>query len=105
MGHYDAETECDNEIIRRQLAEGVEVRVIGDLQQYQTNALNQVNRMIGNIARKQTRIGELLGESLAYRLLYQQNAYHLQRCRGDIGLLEYNRDRLYQRYEKWKNKT
>jgi hypothetical protein len=29
----------------------------------------------------------------------------LQRSRGDIGLLEYNQDRLYERYEKWKNKT
>ena len=38
-------------------------------------------------------------------MLYQRNAHHLQRCRGDIGLLEYNRDRLYEQYEKWKNKT
>ncbi|PKK58855.1 hypothetical protein RhiirC2_822149 [Rhizophagus irregularis] len=28
-----------------------------------------------------------------------------QLSRGDIGLLEFNRDRLYERYEKWKNKT
>ena len=45
--------------------------VIGDLHQYQTNAQNQVNRMIGNIARKQNRIGELLRESFAFKLLYQ----------------------------------
>ena len=37
--------------------------------------------------------------------MYQQNTHHLQRSRGDIGLLEYNRDRLYEHYEKWKTKT
>ena len=37
---YDAEAERDNEIIRRQLAEGVEQRAIADLHQYQTNAQN-----------------------------------------------------------------
>ena len=47
----------------------------------------------------------LVQENFALRLLYQRNAYHLQRSRGDIGLLEYNRDRLFGRYEKWKNKT
>ncbi|GBB96932.1 hypothetical protein RclHR1_28790003 [Rhizophagus clarus] len=76
---YDAEAERDNEIIRRQNAEG--------------------------IARKQTRIGVLVQERFALQLLYQRNAHHLQRSRGDIGLLEYNRDRLYERYEKWKTKT
>ncbi|PKY62857.1 hypothetical protein RhiirA4_551332, partial [Rhizophagus irregularis] len=54
-------------------------RIVGDLQQLRANAQSQ--------------------------LLYQRNAHHLQRCRGDMGLLEYNRDRLYERYEKWKNKT
>ena len=37
---YDAEAERDNEIIRRQLAEGGMDRVIGDLQQLQTNGRN-----------------------------------------------------------------
>src|SRR3954454_21385256 len=80
---YDAEAERDNEIIRRQLAEGVEQRAIADLHQYQTNAQNQVNRMIGNMARKQTRIGELIQEKFALQLLYQQNAHHLQQSRAD----------------------
>src|SRR5581483_7261254 len=102
---YDAEAERDNEIIRRQLAEGGMDRVVGDLQQLRTNGRNQVNRMLDRIARKQTRIGVLVQENFALRLLYQRNAHHLQRSRGDIGLLEYNRDRLYKRYEKWKNKT
>src|SRR6266480_3449985 len=61
--------------------------------------------MIGNMAKKQARIGVLVQEKFALQLLYQRNAHHLQRSRGDIGLLEYNRDRLYERYEKWKNKT
>src|SRR6266498_6083662 len=61
--------------------------------------------MIGNMARKQACIGVLVQEKFALQLLYQRNAYHLQRSRGDIGLLEFNRDRLYKRYEKWKNKT
>ncbi|CAB4403252.1 unnamed protein product [Rhizophagus irregularis] len=38
-------------------------------------------------------------------LMLLRNAHHLQLSRGDIGLLEFNRDRLYERYEKWKNKT
>src|SRR5215216_7443420 len=29
----------------------------------------------------------------------------LHECQGDRGVLEYNRDRLFDRYEKWKNKT
>ncbi|RIB13192.1 hypothetical protein C2G38_2098937 [Gigaspora rosea] len=58
-----------------------------------------------NIAGKQTRISELLCKNFAFQLLYQRNAYHLQQCRADKRLLEYNRDRLYERYTKWKNKT
>src|ERR1043165_8204199 len=102
---YDAEAERDNEIIRRQLAEGGMDRVVGDLQQLRTNGQNQVNRMLDRIGRKQTRIGVLVQEKFALQLLYQRNAHHLQRSIGDIGLLEYNRDRLYERYEKCKNKT
>ncbi|PKK74069.1 hypothetical protein RhiirC2_775243 [Rhizophagus irregularis] len=102
---YDAEVIHDNKIIRRQNAEGVEQMAIADLYQLRTNGRNQVNRMLDRIARKQTRIGELVQENFAFQLLCQRNAHHLQRCRGDIGLLEYNRDRLYERYEKWKNKT
>ena len=37
---YDAEAERDNEIIRRQLAEGGMDRVVGDLQQLRTNGQN-----------------------------------------------------------------
>src|SRR6266542_3790131 len=102
---YDAEAEHDNEIRRRQLAEGGMAMVVGDLYQLRTNGRNQVVRMLDKIGRKQNRIGELVQEKFALQLLYQQNAHHLQRSREDIGLLEYNRNRLYKRYEKWKNKT
>src|SRR3954469_25004176 len=102
---YDAEAERDNEIIRRQLAEGVEQMAIADLHQLRTNGQNQVNRMLDRMTRKQNRIGVLVQEKFALQLLYQRNAHHLQRSRRDIALLEYNRDRLYERYEKWKNKT
>jgi hypothetical protein len=102
---YDAEAERDLAITRRDLAEGAMDRVVGDLQQLRANAQSQVNRMLGNITGKQTRIGVLLQEKFALQLLYQRNAHHLQRSRGDIGLLKFNRDRLYERYEKWKNKT
>ncbi|PKK55353.1 hypothetical protein RhiirC2_802619, partial [Rhizophagus irregularis] len=68
---YDAEAERDNEIIRRQNAEGVEQLVIADLHQLRTNGRNQVNRMLDKIARKQTRIGMLVQEKFALQLLYQ----------------------------------
>src|SRR5438034_596981 len=93
---YDAEAECDNEIIRRQLAEGAIANIIANLHLSQTNAQNQVNRMIGNMAKKQARIGVLVQKKLGLQLLYQRNAQHLQRTRGDIGLLKYNRDKLYE---------
>ncbi|PKC54028.1 hypothetical protein RhiirA1_478115, partial [Rhizophagus irregularis] len=66
---YDAEAECDNKIIRRQNAEGVEQIVIADLYQLQTNTRNQVNRMLNNITGKRTRIGILLQEKFALQLL------------------------------------
>ena len=87
---YDAEAERDNKIIRRQNAEGVEQMAIADLHQLRTNGRNQVNRMLDRMTRKQNRIGELVQEKFALQLLYQRNAHHLQRSRGDIGLLEYN---------------
>ncbi|GES94263.1 hypothetical protein GLOIN_2v1886689 [Rhizophagus clarus] len=91
--------------VKRQNAEGVEQTVIADLHQLRTNGRNQVNRLLDRMTRKQTHIGTLVQEKFALQLLYQRNAHYLQRSRGDVALLEYNRDRLYERYEKWKNKT
>ena len=90
----------DRDIYRQEHDQAVQER-----DQLRTNAQNQVNRMTNNIARKRMRIGELLCKNFAFQLLYQRNAHHLQQCRADRGLLEYNRDRLYERYEKWKNKA
>src|SRR4051794_30806919 len=67
---YDAEAKRDNEIIRRQLAEGVEQRAIADLYQLRTNGRNQVNRMLDRMTRKQNRIGVLVQEKFALQLLY-----------------------------------
>ena len=41
-------------------------------QRLQTNAQNQVNRMIANIARKQARIGVLLREKFVFQLVIRQ---------------------------------
>ena len=67
---YDAEGEHNNKIIRKQLAEGAMSNIVSDLYQLRTNAQNQVNRMIGNITRKQARIGVLVQEKFALQLLY-----------------------------------
>ena len=75
---YDAEAERDLAITQKNLAEGAMDRVVGDLQQLRANAQSQVNRVLGNIARKQTHIGVLLQEKFALQLLYQRNAHHLQ---------------------------
>ena len=83
---YDAEAERDNEIIRRQNAEGVEQLVIGDLE----NERKEKRRWFFSYRDKDRRVRKLLQEQFALQLLYRQNAHHLQRCRGDIGLLEYN---------------
>ncbi|PKK58796.1 hypothetical protein RhiirC2_795748 [Rhizophagus irregularis] len=69
------------------------------------NTIGDLHQLLDRIARKQTCIGVLVQEKFALQLLYQRNVHHLQRSRRDIGLLEFNRDRLYERYEKWKNKT
>ena len=47
-------------------------RVVGDLQQLRANARNQVNRMLDNIARKQTCIGELLHKKFVFQLMIRQ---------------------------------
>ena len=46
--------------------------------------------MLDRMTRKQNHIGELVQDKFALQLLYQRNVHHLQRSKGDIGLLEYN---------------
>ena len=53
---------------------------------------------------RQERIGELLQEKFALLLTKRRRDHQLQQCRGNRALLEYNRDRLYDRYLKWKAK-
>src|SRR5271170_6779397 len=53
---------------------------------------------------RQERIGELLQEKFALLLTKRRRDHQLQQCRGNSALLEYNRNRLYDRYLKWKAK-
>ncbi|RIB21557.1 hypothetical protein C2G38_2176293 [Gigaspora rosea] len=85
---FDAEGDRDIEILHSQTLEE-------EIQQLRTNAQNQVNRMISNIARKQTRISELLGEKLALQLIYR-------RCKAEADLSEFNHAWVFNRYQKWK---
>ncbi|GBC10820.1 hypothetical protein RclHR1_09920018 [Rhizophagus clarus] len=87
---YDAETEQDNEIIRRQLAEGGIDRVVGDLQQLRTNAQNQVNRMLVIITRRQVRIGELLREKFVFQLVIRQRDQNILNLQAQILALQNN---------------
>jgi hypothetical protein len=50
------------------------------------------------------RIAKLLAEKFAFRLIKRRKERLLRQCHADKGLLEYNRDRLYDRYLKWKAK-
>src|SRR5579859_1148583 len=74
--------------------------VVGDLK----NERKEKRHWYFSYRDKDRRVRKLLQEQFALQLLYRQNAHHLQRCRADRGLLEYNRDMLYERYEKWKAK-
>ena len=56
--------------------------------------------MIGNIARKQTRIGVLVQEKFALQLLYQRNAHHSRQnilnLQGQILALQNNPSNIQQ---------
>jgi carbamate kinase len=58
--------------------------------QLQTNAQNQVNRMIVIIARKQTRIGELLREKFVFQLVIRQRDQNILNLQGQILVLQNN---------------
>ena len=53
---------------------------------------------------RQARIGELVGDKFALQMIHRRNICQLNHYRAENGLLEYNRDRLYDRYLKWKAK-
>src|ERR1044071_4332080 len=56
----------------------------------QTNAQNQVNRMLIIIARKQTRIGELLREKFVFQLVIRQRDQNNLNLQGQILALQNN---------------
>jgi hypothetical protein len=56
----------------------------------QTNAQNQVNRMLVIIARKQTRIGELLREKFGFQLVIRQKDQNILNLQGQILALQNN---------------
>ncbi|GES81257.1 hypothetical protein GLOIN_2v1773489 [Rhizophagus clarus] len=58
--------------------------------QLQTNAQNQVNRMIVIIARKQTRIGELIREKFVFQLVIRQRDQNILNLQGQILALQNN---------------
>src|SRR5271170_7178138 len=62
----------NDERAARQLQQNLAAVQNAERQRLQTNAQNQVNRMIANIARKQTRIGVLLREKIVFQLVIRQ---------------------------------
>src|SRR6266487_3207369 len=60
------------------------------IRQLQTNAQNQVNRMLVIIARKQTRIGELLREKFVFQLVIRQRDQNILNLQRQILALQNN---------------
>jgi hypothetical protein len=58
--------------------------------QLQTNAQNQVNRMLVVIARKQTRIDELIREKFVFQLVIRQRGQNILNLQGQILALQNN---------------
>src|SRR5437763_920393 len=65
-------------------------RLQQNTRQLQTNAQNQVNRMLVIIARKQTRIGELLREKFIFQLVIRQRDQNILNLQGQILALQNN---------------
>src|ERR1043165_2222672 len=65
-------------------------RLQQNTRQLQTNAQNQVNRMLVIIARKQTRIGELLREKFVFQLVIRQRDQNILNLQGQILVLQNN---------------
>ena len=65
-------------------------RLQQNTRQLQTNAQNQVNRMLAIIARKQTRIGELLREKFVFQLVIRQRDQNILNLQGQILALQNN---------------
>ena len=65
-------------------------RLQQNTRQLQTNAQNQVNRMLIIIARKQTRIGELLREKFVFQLVIRQRDQNILNLQRQILVLQNN---------------
>src|SRR6266480_4530859 len=65
-------------------------RLQQNTQRLQTNAQNQINRMLVIIARKQTRIGELLREKFVFQLVIRQRDQNILNLQGQILALQNN---------------
>ncbi|CAB5362897.1 unnamed protein product [Rhizophagus irregularis] len=65
-------------------------RLQQNTQRLQTNAQNQVNRMLVIIARKQTRIGELLREKFVFQLVIKQRDQNILNLQQQILALQNN---------------
>src|SRR4051794_11389372 len=65
-------------------------RLQQNTQRLQTNAQNQVNRMLVIIARKQTRISELLREKFVFQLVIRQRDQNILNLQGQILALQNN---------------
>src|SRR5256884_5980154 len=65
-------------------------RLQQNTRQLQTNAQNQVNRMLVIIAKKQTRIGELLREKFVFQLVIRQREQNILNLQGQILALQNN---------------
>ena len=65
-------------------------RLQQNTRQLQTNAQNQINRMLVIITRKQTRIGELLREKFVFQLVIRQRDQNILNLQGQILALQNN---------------
>ena len=65
-------------------------RLQQNTQRLQTNAQNQVNRMLVIIVRKQTRISELLCEKFVFQLVIRQRDQNILNLQGQILVLQNN---------------
>ncbi len=65
-------------------------RLQQNIQQLQTNAQSQVNRMLIIIARKQIHIGELLREKFVFQLVIRQRDQNILNLQGQILALQNN---------------
>ena len=95
MFSYRNKDRCIQELLQEKFAKQLLYqrdtnRLQQNTRQLQTNAQNQVNRMLVIIARKQTRIGELLREKFVFQLVIRQRDQNILNLQGQILALQNN---------------